>query len=214
MFEAAVATEGYFKKFIAGLNLKPMDQPTQRQTPIRRSDPLVAGNAAPEEIDRVSQKMTEFPEGLTAFLKENGICVFVGAEGTKLTELGFGMDLDEDGKITPGKWVDVNKDGQRQWFEIEDQFDSGKIWDQQPAAYNHYNRMIFIEARVLKEPRFETLLKHEINHAIDLTCRDNPQLKHKWNTYIDKLYNAARRQGTLAFDELDPHEYFARIEQR
>jgi hypothetical protein len=108
--------------------------------------------------------------------------------------------------------VDVNKDGKQQWFEMEDQFDNGKKWDRQPAAYNHYNRMIFIAARVLKETKFETLLKHEINHAIDLTCRDNSQLKHKWNTYIDKLYNAARRQGTIAFDALDPHEYFARIE--
>jgi hypothetical protein len=138
----------------------------------------------------------------------------VGAEETKLTELGFGTDLDGDGKITPGKWVDVYKDGKQQWFEMEDQFDNGKKWNRQPAAYNHYNRMIFIAARVLKEPIFETLLKHEINHAIDMTCRDNPPLKHKWNSYIDKLYNAARRQGTIAFDALDPHEYFARIEQQ
>jgi hypothetical protein len=137
----------------------------------------------------------------------------VGAEGTKLTALGFGADLDADGKITPGKWVDVNKDGRQQWFEMEDQFDKGQEWDRQPAAYNHYNRMIFIAARVLKESKFETLLKHEINHAIDLTCRDNPQLKQKWDSYIHKLYNTARRQGTIAFDELDPHEYFARIEQ-
>ncbi|MGD8882726.1 MAG: hypothetical protein PVI82_12595 [Desulfobacterales bacterium] len=214
MFETAVATEGYFKKFIAGLNLKPIEQPTELQTPTMCSGRLVVGNAAPEEKSRVSQKLAEFPKGLTAFLNNNGICVFVGAEGTKLTELGFGTDLDGDGKIMPGKWVDVNKDGKRQWFEMEDQFAKGKKWDRQPAAYNHYNRMIFIAGRFLKEPVFESLLKHEINHAIDLTCRDNPQLKHKWNAYIDKLYNAARRQGTIAFDELDPHEYFARIEQQ
>ena len=213
MFEAAVATEGYFKKFIAGLNLKPIHQATESQTPIARSDPPVVGTAALDEKSRVSQKLSEFPKGLTAFLKNNDICIFVGAEGTRLTELGFGADLDGDGKITPDKWVDVNKDGKPQWFEIEDQFDNGRKWDRQPAAYNHYTRMIFIAARTLKEPEFETLLKHEINHAIDLAHRDNPQLKHKWSAYIDKLYNAARRQGTIAFDELDPHEYFARIEQ-
>jgi hypothetical protein len=213
MFETAVATEGYFKKFIAGLNLKPIGQGAESQTPITPCVQLVVGNAATGEKSGVSQKLAEFPKGLTAFLKNNGISIFVGAEGTKLTELGFGTDLDGDGKIMPGKWVDVNKDGKQQWFEMEDQFDNGKKWDRQPAAYNHYNRMIFIAARVLKESIFETLLKHEINHAIDLTCRDNPQLKNKWNPYIDKLYNAARRQGTIAFDELDPHEYFARIEQ-
>ena len=213
MFETAVATEGYFKKFIVGLKLKPIDPATELQRPIKRSGRLVVGNAAPGEKSRVSQKLTEFPEGLTTFLKNNGICVFVGAEGTRLTELGFGTDLDGDGKITPDNWVDVNKDGKQQWFEVEDQFDNGEKWDRQSAAYNHCNRVIFITARTLQEPVFETLLKHEINHAIDLTCRDNPQLNHKWNTYIDKLYNAARRQGTIAFNELDPHEYFARIEQ-
>jgi hypothetical protein len=214
MFEAAVVTEGYFKKFIRGLNLKPFDQATELQTPIADSGQLVVGSATSEEKSRMSQKLAEFPRGLTDFLKNNGICIFVGAQGTKLTELGFGTDLDGDGKITPGKWVDVNKDGKQQWFEMEDQFDNGKKWDRQPAAYNHYNRMIFIAARVFKEPQFENLLKHEINHAIDLTCRDNPQLNHKWNAYIDKLYNAARRQGTIAFDELNPHEYFAIIEQQ
>jgi hypothetical protein len=214
MFEAAVVTEGYFKKFIRGLNLKPFDQATELQTPIADSGQLVVGSATSEEKSRMSQKLAEFPRGLTDFLKNNGICIFVGAQGTKLTELGFGTDLDGDGKITPGKWVDVNKDGKQQWFEMEDQFDNGKKWDRQPAAYNHYNRMIFIAARVFKEPQFENLLKHEINHAIDLTCRDYPQLNHKWNAYIDKLYNAARRQGTIAFDELNPHEYFAIIEQQ
>jgi hypothetical protein len=176
------------------------------------SGQLIVGNASTKEKSRVSQQLAEFPEGLTSFLKNNGIYVFVGAAGTKLTELGFGTDLDGDGKITPDKWVDVNQDGKRQWFEMEDQFDNGKKWDRQPAAYNHYNRMIFIAARILKEPEFGTLLKHEINHAIDLACLDNPQLKDKWNAYIDKLFNAARRQGTIAFDELDPHEYFARID--
>ena len=159
------------------------------------------------------RKMAEFPEALTKFLKQNGIHIFVGAGGIELTELGFGMDLDGDGKITPGKWVDINQDGQRQWFEVEDQFDNGRKWNQQPAAYNHQHHMIFIAARVLKDPRFEELLKHEINHAIDLTYRHDPQLKDKWTAYITKLYNAARRQGIIAFDELNPSEYFARSER-
>jgi hypothetical protein len=122
------------------------------------------------------------------------------------------VDLDGDGNVTPGKWVDVNRDGEKQWFEVEDQFDIGDKWDRQPAAYNHQNRTIFISARVLKNPGLEAVLKHEINHAIDLTFQDDPRLNAKWNAYISKLYNAARRQATIAFDELDPNEYFARIE--
>ncbi len=213
MFETAVATEGYFKKFIAGLKLKPIEQIFDQQVPIQSSEALVVGSADPEEKSRVSQKLAKFPKALTAFLKNNGIRIFVGAESTRPGELGFGMDLDGDGLITPGKWVDINKDGKQQWFEVEDQFGDGKTWGQQPAAYNHQNRIIFIAARVLKDSDFEKVLKHEINHAVDLTYHDDPQLKDKWSTYINKLYSTARRQGKIAFDELDPHEYFAEIEE-
>jgi hypothetical protein len=212
MYETAVVTENYLKKFIKGLNLKMFDQAKEFQPQINSSVPFIVGNSTPDEESDVVKKLAEFPKELITFLKNNDICIFVGNAGTKLTELGFGLDLDGDGKITPGKWVDVNQDGQKQWFEVEDQFEDGKKWDQQLAAYNHENQMIFISARVLKDPKFEEILKHEINHALDLTHQDNPQLKVKWKAYISKLYNAARRQGKIAFDELDPHEYFARSE--
>jgi hypothetical protein len=208
MFETAVATEGYFKKFIASLNLKPLDPAYGSQVAIPFSDHLIGGTATLTDQALVSQKMAAFPKKLTAFLKNNGIHIFVGAEATLPTELGFGADLDGDGNITPGKWVDVNADGERQWFEVEDQFDIGKKWDRQPAAYNHQTRTIFISVRILKNPGLETVLKHEINHAIDLIFQDDIGLNTKWNAYINKLYNTARRQGKIAFDELDPHEYF------
>jgi hypothetical protein len=212
MFETAVATEGYFKKFIAGLKLKPIEQIIDQQIALGSSDALVIGSANPQEKSRVSQKLAEFPKGLTVFLGKNGIRIFVGAESTRPNELGFGIDLDGNGWITPGKWVDINKDGHQQWFEVEDQFEDGKTWDQQPAAYNHQNRLIYIANRILKDADFEKALKHEINHAVDLTLHDDPQLKDKWRRYINKLYNTARRQGKIAFDESNPHEYFAEIE--
>lgn len=213
MFETALATEGYIKKFISGLNLKPIVSAAPMQIRDPFSETLIGGNASPDAKTAVSQKMAGLPPHLTAFLKRNGTRIFVGAAGTRLTELGFGLDLDGDGRITPGRWVDINKDGRQQWFEVEDQFDSGRRWDDQPAAYNHRTRMIFISASVLKDPGLEDILKHEIAHAVDLTCGNNPQIKDKWNAYIGKLYNAARRQGKIAFDALDPHEYFAAYPQ-
>jgi hypothetical protein len=213
MFETAVATEGYIKKFISGLNLKPIVPAAQLQVRIPSSEALIGGNASPDARAAVSQKVVGYPQELAVFLKQNGVRIFVGAPETRLTELGFGLDLDGDGRITPGRWVDINQDGRQQWFEVEDQFDDGRQWDAQPAAYNHHTRMIFISARVLKDPGFEEILKHEINHAMDLTCGDDPQLKDKWNAYVDKLYNVARRQGKIAFDALDPHEYFAVVEK-
>jgi hypothetical protein len=212
MFETAVATEGYFKKFIAGLNLKPLNPAPEPQAEIPFSDPFIGGTAAAEDQALVSQKIAAFPEQLTTFLKDNNIRIFVAAAETLPTELGFGVDLDGDGEVSPGKWVDVNRDSQKQWFEVEDQFDAGKTWDRQPAAYNHQNRTIFISARLLEEPGWEAVLKHEINHAIDLTLQEDPRSSIKWHAYINKLYNAALRQGTIAFDEIDPHENFAGID--
>jgi len=209
MFETALATEGYLKKFIDGLNLQPFNNPHSMKPPVTNSDPLIIGDVSLEEKSVVSKKMAEFPTEMTAYLTKNGISIFIGKEGTKLTDLGFGMDLDGDGKITPGHWVHVNRDGRKQWFEVEDQFAEQKTWNRQHAAYNHQKRMIFILCRVLKNPDFEEILKHEINHAIDLILSDDPQLGSKWVVYIKKLYNSARRRGEIAFDELDPHEYFA-----
>jgi hypothetical protein len=212
MYETAVVTENYLKKFIAGLNLAINKQIPETILPSVPSEQLIMGAATAEEQSKVARKMAEFPEALASFLKTNGIRLYIGAEGTLLTDLGFGLDLDGDGKITPGKWVDMNQDGEKQWFEVEDQFDNEREWNRQLAAYNHHNRVIFISAGVLEEPGFEAILKHEINHAIDFTYLDHPQLKVKWQAYINKLYNAARRQGEIAFDELDPHEYFARTD--
>ena len=212
MFETAVATEGFFKKFITGLKLKPIEQIIDQQIALGSSDALVVGSADSQDKSRVTQKLAEFPGALTAFFKNNGIRIFVGAENTRPDELGFGIDLDGDGLITPGKWVDINKDGKQQWFEVEDQFEDGKTWGQLPAAYNHQNRIIFIADRVLKDAGFEKVLKHEINHAVDMTLHDDPQLKDKWRVYIKKLYNTARRQAKIAFDESNPHEYFAQID--
>ena len=209
MYETVVVTENYLKKFIAGLNLTIIDPIAESILQTAPSDQLIVGNATPEQRSMVAKKMAEFPKALTTFLKANGIRLYIGAEGTRLTDLGFGLDLDGDGKITPDKWVDINQDGEKQWFEVEDQFDNGREWNRQLAAYNHQNRVIFISTRVLEDPGFETTLKHEINHAIDFTYLDLPQFKVKWKAYINKLYNAARRQGEIAFDELDPHEYFA-----
>ena len=209
MYETALATEGYLNKFIELLQLKAFDQATLLEPQFKPPDRLVIGNATPEEKSIVEKKLAEFPGELTIFLKENGIHIFVGAKETKLTELGFGIDLDRDGKIAPGKWVDVNKDSKKQWFEVEDQFDNGRKWNDQVAAYNHHNRLIFISSLVIKDPKFKAVLMHEINHAIDLTYQDHPELKSKWRAYIKKLYESARRKGEIAFDELDPHEYFA-----
>jgi hypothetical protein len=209
MFETALATEGYFKKFIAGLNMDPLKPLDGSSIPGAFSDEMVGGTAGLAGVAHISQKMDAFPTGLVDFLARNNIRFFVGAAETVPTELGFGIDLDGNGRITPGRWVDVSRDGQRHWFEVEDQIEDGQSWNRQPAAYNHHNRLIFISASVLDNPELEIILKHEIDHAMDCCLQEDPQLSAKWETYTDRLYNTARRKGTIAFDEMDRHEYFA-----
>lgn len=209
MFETALATEGYFKKFIAGLNLKPLQPLAESPLLNAFSDAMVGGTADPDAIARVAHKISAFPEGLVEFMAHHNIRLFVGAAETMPTELGFGMDLDADGRITPGRWVDVNRDGRRDWFEVEDQFEDGQAWDRQTAAYHHDHRLIFISAAALDDPEFETILKHEIDHAIDCSLEDDTHLGAKWEAYTSRLYNAARRQGVIAFDEINEHECFA-----
>jgi len=209
MYETTVATEGYLRRFIESLQLTTPEQTSKLKIDQSSTEQFITGNSAVEQRAAVTEKMAEFPEELTAFLKDNGVSIFVASDKTMLSDLGFGMDLDGDGKITPGKWVDVNKDGERQWFEVEDRIADIKQWNKQPAAYNHQNRTIFILARAVADPKFEEILKHEINHAVDMALQDHPELKEIWKAYIRKLYDSTRREGKIAFDELDPHEYFA-----
>mgnify|MGYP000149151868 CR=1 FL=1 len=71
--------------------------------------------------------------------------------------------------------------------------------------------IIFLSASALDDPECEILLKHEIDHAIDCCLQDDPWMNAKWKAYLDRLYIAARRQGAIAFDAIDRHEYFAQL---
>ena len=56
MFETALATESYLKKFIEGLNLQPLNQSHTMKTRSTGPDPLVVGNVSSEEKSVVSKK--------------------------------------------------------------------------------------------------------------------------------------------------------------
>ena len=211
MYETALATEGYIRHFIDRLNVaEPVGSAGPAAIGIRPDQGLIGGNATPAEKSKVRQRLSEFPAALAAFLKKSGIGIYIAARGTLPTDLGFGMDLDRDGRITPGKWVDLDRDGRKQWYEVEDRFDgSGRAWCRQLAGYHHGRRMIFISAGILDGPAFERVLKHEIAHAIDATLQEDPRKGQMWSACIARRYEAARRRGDIAFDAIDPHEYFA-----
>ena len=213
VYETALATECYMRSYIERLHLTAPRRPSLLMDQFESLDGIVTGNSARQHKLHVAEMISRYPPELIAFLKQNALHVFVGAQDTRLTELGFGMDLDGDGEITPGKWVDVTGEGEKHWFLVEDQFGVGKEWNSRPAAYNHETRMIFISTQILNTPACEEALKHEMEHAIDFTYRDHPLLGDKWSQYVNMLYENARRNGHIAFNDLDPHEYFARLDR-
>ena len=57
--------------------------------------------------------------------------------------------------------------------------------------------------------QLQNVLKHEMLHAADFALSRDPQVGEKWKTYLNNLYQAAQREGKIALDESNPHEYFA-----
>lgn len=228
MYETAKATEAYLKKYVEKLGLKKADNsdiPELTTSPlinhfnfipgvVPEKSPaigkIVTGNATITQQLELANKLNDFPLELLDLLNNNRVKIFLGKAGTKLTDLGFGEDLDNDKKITPGKWVDVNQDGKKQNSEVEDKLTDGRNWNEQKAAYNHQNKLIYLSGSLLNDSKdFAGKLMHEIDHAVDLNLSGDPGLKDKWKTYINKLYDSARRSGEIGFDQSEPHEYFA-----
>ncbi|MCP4693409.1 MAG: hypothetical protein GY859_35545, partial [Desulfobacterales bacterium] len=180
MYETAVVTEGWFNRFIERLNLKPMAPLSAPRGRPGFSGRVVAGNASREKRALAAAALERRPAALFTFLRDNRIQIFVGAEGEELNGP-----------------------------EREDPSGAGREREGPLAAYHHQDRMIFLSARAMEDPGFDAILKHEIHHAMDLTLMEHPRLKKKWKAYIHKLYNAARKEGSIGFCEFDPHEYFA-----
>jgi hypothetical protein len=228
MYETAMATEAYLKKFVNSLELKRdkvQDGSQLKTVPLidhfnfipgvaPEKSPaigkIVTGSATIFEQLELAKQLNNYPVELLNLLNNKNVRIFLGKEGAKLTELGFGADLDKDKKITPGKWTDVNKDGRKQNFEVEDKLADGRSWNDQKAGYNHNNKVVFISGSLLADSKdLDAKLRHEIEHAVDLNLADDPKLKNKWQSYINKLYESGRRSGEIAFDQLEAHEFFA-----
>lgn len=210
LYETLQATEGYLKLYIEALNLN--SEPTAT---IQRARPLVSGNSSDLKQAKLTQELQKYPSELLEFLGKNGVQIYLAKAGTQLTELGFGQDLNQDGKITPHHWVDVNQDGQHQSYEVEGHLADGRLWNEQLAAYNHDTKLLVLSESLMKNSEaFDNALRHELAHALDLNLQDDPQIGQKWANYVEQLYHRARRSGELAFNESNRHEFFAHLSAR
>lgn len=219
MYDTAIATEAYLKKFAESLGVKaPASKVAAQGTSLTAPCPfteqekvekwpsiqtLVKGTASEEEKMTLAKTLAGYPKELLDTLAQNNVTLFLGKPGSTALDAGFGADLNGDGKVTKGQWQDVNKDGVRQEFEVEDQLSDGRSWSEIKAAYSDENRVLFLAAG-----QNEEVLQHELRHALDDCLSRDPELSGAWETYRASLFDASRREGESAFD-LDLDEYMA-----
>ncbi|MCK5691107.1 hypothetical protein KAI87_17620, partial [Myxococcota bacterium] len=236
MYEAAVATEGYLRKFASAMNLSaankdvagtgqagagvaragiqaPAAQSASAATISQKAQlaaQLVSGEGPQATTDKITRMVTAFPAGLVDFLEKNQISIVVGGPGFDPTALGFGADLDGDGAITAGKSIDVNQDGVLQGFEGEGNTANGVPWNEKMGGYNHANRTIFVAHEAAIDDKMTLdVLQHEVRHAIDSCFREDPALKSQWESYVGRIYEDDRRSGDLGFAQTDAREHVA-----
>ncbi|HBN08808.1 MAG TPA: hypothetical protein DD435_09210 [Cyanobacteria bacterium UBA8530] len=225
MYDTALATEGYLKCFAREVGIRPLVSATPHVEgskglmamalpsiePAKWSliQNLVRGDASPEQQLVLAKRLANCPKELLSFLSERGVTLFLGKQGTRATDLGFGLDLDQDGKISNDKWVDVNQDEKKQAYEVEDKLADGRKWSELPAAYDDEKEQLFLSSDLLGDSaKLDAALHHEILHAIDGALTGDKVLGEEWKAYRTKVFDLARREGRVSFDQnLD--EYLA-----
>jgi hypothetical protein len=208
MYESALATEAYLRTFIDQLKMPNPAERDRAKACLKNACQTIEGDAAVEDKAALGAQLARYPDALVTFLREHDISFYLGKPGTRPTDIGFGTDLDQDGRISPGKWVDVNQDGERQAFEVEGQLPDGTLWNDKPGAFDPAQRVIYISSEVLRDTeQADKVLRHEISHAVSQVFSEDPQLKDKWLAYLRQLFESSRRSGEVDFD-FNPHEFF------
>lgn len=211
VFEAAVVTEGYLRRYLDALVPAPA-APAPRSVALPQGAPalaaaLVVGDAVPEDQNALQRALATYPEGLLSTLLGNDVHVYLAASGTTPVSLGFAPDLDGDGQVTPGKWVDLDGDGQAQPWETEGKLPDGRDWSTLPAAYDGTTRRIFLADDQLANA--DALLRHELAHALDDLWLSDPTLAITWQQARERQLRLARRANTASFADGDRDEFIA-----
>lgn len=230
MFETALATEAYLKQYFDKLGVavpQTAVKPTLKTPsllsryplpPLKNMDKhnwqmsasLITGNAPLNQQLDLAARLQKYPTELLALLNRHQVQIFLGQQGTPLTQLGFGQDLDQDGLVSPNRWVDRNQDGIQQATEVEDQVADGRRWNEQQAAYQANHNLIYLSSDLNRNPAdLEHKLQHEMLHALDFALQKEPGLQAKWSAYINQNFQQARGRGEITFDQTNAHEYFA-----
>ncbi|MDB5098526.1 MAG: hypothetical protein JWM80_2947 [Cyanobacteria bacterium RYN_339] len=198
VFEAALITEGYLAKYLDAV------VPAAAR-PAPGAGEQVQGDATGPDKQRLRGAIATFPAALRASLTQGGVSFFLAAPGTTPLAAGFGTDLDGDGVISPGKWVDRDQDGKQGAGEVESQLPDGRDWAGLPAAYDADARRVYLSATLLDA--LDAPLQHELAHVLDDLWSTDP----RWQAARSHQFRLARRAGAVTFADEDVAEYVARL---
>jgi hypothetical protein len=153
------------------------------------------------DVPKLTTRLSRFPLAMIRKARDHGVTIHIlkdkPKEGDiKPTDLGFGHDLDKNGKIEVGKWVDLNGDGKEDPGEREDLTPGGYSWNDVKGAYDTASNILFYkEIEVDNESDYyNASVLHEFSHAIDDALRDDGESDKMWSRGIDDNYEAARKK--------------------
>lgn len=201
------------------LNTPNHDDPTGSKGKI--IDTMIDNKAGLKDTSRVKDILVKYPEDQIKHAKDYGTKIYIlkdnpGPNDLKPTDLGYGNDLDGDGKITAKKWVDLNKNGKQDQGEVESQADDGRDWNDVTGGFNTGNKIMYLKESMLtrSDDYARGAILHEFAHAIDHSYRNDPKYAAKWSGKVDGLYQAAKsnQPGHKFVDGYAPtnkYEFFA-----
>ncbi|MDQ7826349.1 MAG: hypothetical protein RDV48_26335 [Candidatus Eremiobacteraeota bacterium] len=159
---------------------------------------LVTDHTGKADVEGLISSLSCFPLSMITEAKEHGLIIHILKDSPKEgdmkpTDLGFGQDLDKNGKIEVGRWIDLNTNGTEDPGEREDLTSGGYSWNEVIGAYDTISNILFYkESEVNSKSDFHSaMIFHEFSHAVDDAMRNSGEEAGEWSGTVDKNYEAA-----------------------
>lgn len=163
---------------------------------------LIEDHTGSADLDRLTAKLSSFTLDMIQKVKAHGVTVHIlrdkpGEGDIKPTDLGFGHDLDNNGKIEVGKWVDLDGNGAEDPGEREDFTSGGYSWNTVNGAYDTKTNILFYKEGEVNDASdyHDASILHEFSHSVDDAVR-NDEGSSDWGQQIDKNFKEAGEKKT------------------
>ncbi|MCC7385768.1 MAG: hypothetical protein IT384_28220 [Deltaproteobacteria bacterium] len=175
-YEAQQATERYLTQYLEGLEA---------------FEGLATTQAALTAAKLDWRQVVRLPANVEAHLGE--VRFFATDEALRPTDLGFGVDLDGDGRVTPDRAIDVDRDGVIGVVEREGRRSDGQDWDALPAGFDTARGVGFVRRSLLAESQGPSVVRHELMHLLVARLLEAPRSRGA----LVATWQGARDRGEL-----------------